>query len=63
MESGTVLGFVVVVAWLKTAGDSFRHFNKRQTHVEIERWMIHSVLVFHLCEIAVILLSYLIILK
>jgi hypothetical protein len=58
------LGFVVVVVWLKlpeTALDVKQTETKRW---KIERWMIHSVLVFSfVMTIAVIFTSYLIILK
>jgi hypothetical protein len=46
MESAGTVGFVVVEVW-QTAGDSYRHLSsKTDTSWKIERWMIHSVLVF-----------------
>jgi hypothetical protein len=49
MESvGIAHGFAVVVVLLKQ-GDSFRHLSsKTETSWKIERWMIHTILVFSL---------------
>jgi hypothetical protein len=60
MESaGTVLGFVVVEGLAETAYDSYNIYPVRQNILKIERWMIHSVLVFSFVMTIAVIFSFL----